>query len=369
MSLSFDPLSFFAFEDVGQRLEDLETPVPIIDFDVMLANLVRWQKHCDGRGIANRPHIKTHKLVAIAKLQLAVGAKGICVQKLGEAEVMADGGITDMLLTYNVVGTAKLQRLTALMKRTDIAVVADSSVVVAGLATAAAQAARTLKVLVECDTGGGRNGVQTPGDAAALAGEIAKTTNLHFAGLMTFPPGFKREQVAKFIAETKYLLSQQGLDCERVSSGGSIDIWREDGLDVVTEYRAGTYIYNDRSLVASGACSFADCAETVLATVVSTPTKGRAIIDAGSKALTSDLLGMQGYGVVQNLNMAQVYAVNEEHGYLDTTQVEVQPRVGDLLRVTMNHTCPVNNLFDRVVFIRGDKVLGAMRVDARGKVQ
>ena len=131
----------------------------------------------------------------------------------------------------------------------------------------------------------------------------------------------------------------------------------------------GTYIYDDRSLVAAGACSFADCAETVLTTVVSTPTAERAIIDAGSKALTSDLLGLDGYGVVQDLGMAKIYNVNEEHGYLDTSNAPRRVRVGEQLHITMNHTCPVNNLFDKVVFVRGQHVLGAVRVDARGKVQ
>ncbi len=119
-------LSHFNFENVGQRIEDLETPVPVIDIDVVGRNLRKWQARCDELGLANRPHIKTHKLVAMAKAQLGLGAKGITVQKLGEAEVMADAGIDDMLLTFNVVGRRKLERLAALAKRTNISVVADS---------------------------------------------------------------------------------------------------------------------------------------------------------------------------------------------------------------------------------------------------
>ena len=279
---------FFDFEDVDRRISDLDTPVPLIDFDIMLRNLTRWQDHCDLLGIANRPHIKTHKLVAIAKLQLALGAKGISVQKLGEAEVMADGGIADMLLTYNVIGKAKLERLSNLMKRTDIAVVADNEEMLEGLSHAAQRAGRTLEVLVECDTGMERNGVQSVSDAITLAQRIDQTHSLTFGGLMTYPPAFKRQDIAAFIAETKHGLIKMGLPCARVSSGGSKDLWDKTGLDDVTEYRVGTYIYNDRSLVAAGACRFEDCAETVLVTVVSTPTPNRAIIDAGSKALTSD---------------------------------------------------------------------------------
>ncbi len=359
----------FEFENVGESLHELETPVPLIDFDVMLDNLRRWQAHCDKMGIANWPHVKTHKMVAVAKLQFALGAKGICVQKLGEAEVMADAGITTLFLPFNIIGRSKLERLAALRKRADISVVADHAEMLEGLGHAAAVAGHTLDVLVECDTGAARNGVQTPQDAVALAEQIDRTPHLGFGGLMTYPPAFKRNEVNTFIVEAKALLAAKGLACPRVTTGGSRDMWDESGLQNVTEYRAGTNVFFDRSLVAAGACGFENCAETVLATVVSTPTRDRAIIDAGSKALTSDLLGLEGYGVVQDLGMAQVYNVNEEHGYLDTRLVQRRLRVGEIVRVTMNHVCPVNNLFDKVVFVRGEKVLGAVKVDARGKVQ
>ena len=360
---------FFDFEDVGSSIDQLETPVPVIDLDVVVKNLVRWQTHCDRNSILNRPHIKTHKLVGMAKLQLALGARGICVQKLGEAEVMADAGIVDQLLTFNVVSAVKLVRLAALRKRIDIAVVADSLAVVEGLADAAKLAGHSIRVLVECDTGAGRNGVQSPASAVALAKQIDRTDGLDFAGLMTYPPAFARGIIANFIAETKMLLSKSGLSCGWVTSGGSRDLWSTEGLADITEYRVGTYIYNDLSQVAAGAFTFADCAETVLTTVVSRPTDHRAIVDAGSKALTSDLSGMEGYGIVRELNDAPLFQLNEEHGYLDISASTHKPNVGDLLRVTMNHVCPVNNLFDKVVFIRGEKILGAVKVDARGKVQ
>lgn len=364
-----DPASFFAFEPAGRTIEDLETPVPIIDIDVMMANLGRWQTRCDRLGLANRPHIKTHKLVGAAKLQLALGASGICVQKLGEAEVMADAGITDMLLSFNVVGQAKLKRLSQLLERTETAVVADNAEILEGLAQAARAAGRKLSVFAECDTGMGRNGAQTPESAAELAKTISHNANLSFGGLMTYPPAFRRKEVAAFVAETIDRLERAGLACPRVSSGGSKDMWDDSGLEDITEYRAGTYIYFDRTLVAAGACTFADCAERVLATIVSVPTGGRAIIDAGSKALTSDLLGQSDYGVASNLAMAKVYNVNEEHGYLDIAHLSRKPKVGERVMITMNHVCPVNNLFDRVVFVRGSEVLGAVKVDARGKVQ
>ena len=364
-----DILDYFDFEDAGRRLEDLETPVPVIDIGIVERNLVRWQQRCDALGLANRPHIKTHKLVPLARAQLDLGAAGITVQKLGEAEVMAEGGITDMLLTYNVVGRHKLERLADLMRRTAIKVVADNEAVLEGLGHAAAMAGRPLDVLVECDTGAGRNGVQTPQAAIALAQAIDRTPGLAFGGLMTLPKNGARSQMAAFLAQAQAGLAASGLAPATVSTGGSPDMWKDEGLADVSEYRAGTYIYSDRMQVAAGAVTPDDCALSILSTVVSVPTAERAMLDAGSKSLTSDLMGLDGYGEVRALSGAPIYSMSEEHGFLDISRVNDKPKVGDLLRITPNHVCPVVNLFDKVVFVRGDEVLGSVRVDARGTVQ
>ena len=360
-------LGNFKLEDVGKRIEDLETPVPLVDIAVVERNLRKWQTRCDTLGIANRPHIKTHKLVGLAKAQLDLGARGITVQKLGEAEVMADAGFDDMLLTFNVVGRHKLERLAALARRIRISVVADSREVVEGLSQAGQMAGRDIPVLVECDSGAGRNGVQSPEAAVELAKFIASTKGVTYGGLMTYPG--TRADADRFLAKALDLAAKSGLKTALVSSGGSPDMWKDEGLSHVTEYRVGTYIYFDRSLAERGVCTYDDCAVSVLATIVSRPTDKRALIDAGSKALTSDLLGLKGYGVVRNLDFATVYNVNEEHGYLDISATSSKTAVGDLVRVTPNHVCPVINLFDKVVLIRGPEVLGAVTVDARGKVQ
>jgi D-serine deaminase-like pyridoxal phosphate-dependent protein len=362
-------LDYFHFEPAGKRIEDLETPVPIIDIDIVERNLKRWQARCDMAGFANRPHIKTHKLVPLGRYQLELGAKGITVQKLGEAEAMANAGISDMLLTFNILGKHKLERLAALAKRTGISVVTDNAEIVPGLGSAGQAAGRKISVLVECDTGGKRNGAQSPKAAVELAKVIDGTKGLSYGGLMTYMRPGTREQADAFFVEACDLAAKSGLETKVVSSGGSPEMWKDDGLDHITEYRAGTYIYFDRSLAERGTCTYDDCALTVLSTIVSRPTGDRALIDAGSKALTSDLLNLQGYGVVQDLGMARVYDVNEEHGYLDISGLAVKPKVGDLVRVTPNHVCPVSNLFDKVVFIKGNEVLGAVRVDARGAVQ
>lgn len=364
-----DLAAFLDLEDAGRRLEELETPVPVIDIDVVARNLMRWQARCDAAGFVNRPHIKTHKLTGLARAQLDLGAGGITVQKLGEAEVMADAGITDMLLTFNVVGAHKLERLAALARRTAIKVVADNEAVLEGLAHAAARSGRDIEVLVECDTGAARNGVQSPASAIGLAQAIDQTPGLCFAGLMTLPRNGARQAMADFLEAAREGLGRSGLPCGITSTGGTPDMWKDDGLAGISEYRAGTYIYNDRMQLAAGSATPQDCALSVLATVVSVPTGSRAMTDAGSKALTSDLVGLEGYGEVGQLSGARVYAMSEEHGFLDIAQLNAKPSVGDVLRITPNHVCPVVNLFDRVVFTRGDEVLGAVRVDARGAVQ
>ncbi|MCB1489172.1 MAG: alanine racemase [Bauldia sp.] len=364
-----DILDFFTFEPVGSSIDELETPVPVIDIDIVDRNLRRWQERCNALGIANRPHIKTHKLVALARYQIALGAKGITVQKLGEAEVMADAGIDDLLLTFNIVGASKLRRLAALAKRVKMTVVADNSVVIKGLGEAGRMAGVDIGVLVECDTGAKRNGAQSPEEALALAREIDATPGIAYKGLMTYPAAGMRREMADFLARARDLIDAAGLKTEVISTGGTPDMWSDEGMEVATEYRAGTYIYCDRAEMAADACDWDDCAFTLLSTVVSVPTPDRALIDAGSKALTMDLLGLEGYGVVHALGDAPIYGVNEEHGYLDISKLAIKPKVGDLVRITPNHVCPVSNLFDRVVFIRGDKVLGAVKVDARGMVQ
>ena len=361
-----DIQDFFDIEPVAEG--ELETPVPVVDLDIADANLRRWQAHCERLGIANRPHIKTHKLVGMAKYQLALGAAGITVQKLGEAEVMADAGITDMLMTFNIVGAPKLRRLAALARRTDISVVADSAAVVEGLGQAGREAGRDIAVLVECETGAGRNGVVSPQAAAELARLIDGTDGVRYGGLMTYPAPRTRQAAAAFLTEARDLAAQAGLETPVISSGGSPEMWSEEGLDIVTEYRAGTYVYFDRSLIAFGACTLEDCALTVRTTVVSVPTPERAILDAGSKALTSDLLGLPDHGTVPALGDARVTKLNEEHGYLNIAHLDEKPKVGDLVDVLPNHACPVSNLFDRIALSRGGKVLGLARVDARGLV-
>ena len=345
-----------------------ETPALVIDERVAMANIARFQAHCDAAGLALRPHIKTHKLPLFARAQIAAGACGITVQKIGEAEVMADAGIDDILLTYNILGVDKLARLAAVARRVErFAVVADSAATVDGLGAAFAREDRPLTVLVECDTGAGRCGVQTAEAAAGLAARIDATDGLAFGGLMTYPAPGGQSAVETFMRDAKALIEQAGIACTTITSGGSPDMWKSGGGTVVTEYRAGTYIYNDRSLVAGGACSLDDCALTVEATVVSTPTPTRAILDAGSKALSSDLLGLTGHGTILGHPDAAVVALSEEHAIVHTAG-ENEFAIGQRVAIVPNHACVVTNLFDFAWLKGEDGVLRRIDIAARGKL-
>lgn len=350
-------------------IAELDTPCVLIDLDKVEANLRGAQSLADEAGLRLRPHIKTHKLPRFARRQVELGAVGITVQKLGEAEIMADAGLGDLLLTFNIVGAAKLARLAALHDRVRIRSVADSAECVDGLAATFTDPDRPFGVFVECDTGMGRCGVQTPQAALDLAHRIAAAPGLSFVGLMTYPAAGKYRQSLAWLEQARATFAAAGMDVPEITTGGTPDI-RQMGTasGIATEYRPGTYIYMDRSQVAAGAATYDDCALTVLATVVSRPTAGRAIIDAGSKALTSDLLGLEGHGYLPDFPEARIVGLSEEHGTLDVSACASPPAIGQQVRIIPNHCCPVTNLFDRVHLVEGDRLVEIVPVAARGRV-
>jgi D-serine deaminase-like pyridoxal phosphate-dependent protein len=350
------------------RIDDLETPSVIIDLDRVERNLERWQDHCDRHKLGNRPHIKTHKLLELARRQVELGAIGIACQKLGEGEVMADGGLADILIPYNLLGPAKLARARALAGRVALRVTCDSLPVAEGLSQAFAGAGRPLGVLIECDTGALRCGVGTPEAAVELAQSIDRLPGLRFDGLMTYPAPGGQPAVRAFIAATRALLARHGLEAAIVSSGGTPDMWRAHEVEGVTEHRAGTYVYYDRMQVRAGAATFDDCALRVLTTVVSRPTADRAILDAGSKSVSSDLGGLDGYGLIEQYPQARIAKLSEEHGHVQLGEGG-RPKLGERVTIIPNHCCVVSNLFDEVVGVRGDEVERRFRVAARGRVQ
>ncbi|WP_226782655.1 D-TA family PLP-dependent enzyme [Oceaniglobus trochenteri] len=346
-----------------------DTPAVLVDVAKAEANLARAQAHADKHGFALRPHIKTHKLPYFAKKAEELGAIGINCQKIGEAEVMADAGLRDILITYNIIGERKLARLRALHDRITLAVVADSAATIEGYAGAFTDSAHPLRVFVECETGAQRCGVQTPDEAVALARQIAAAPGLYFAGIMTYPPKGDPAAPEALLAELARALGEAGLAPPTITSGGTPSLYSGPHAPTVTEYRPGTYIYSDRMQVGFGHGTLEDCALSVLATVVSRPTGRRAVIDAGSKALAADTCAAPGHGHIVEYPDAIITSLSEEHGVIDLGQDSETPRVGELVRVIPNHVCIISNLFDEVWFLRDGQAPEAMPIEARGKVR
>ena len=347
------------------HIDQLETPAPVVDLDRLETNITRLQTYLDEHKIANRPHIKTHKIPAIARLQMDAGAVGLTCQKVSEAEVMAAAGFDDIFIPYNIIGESKLQRLMSLGTRAKISVTADSAFTVRGLSKAAQKAGLTLTVLIEFDAGLQRCGVQSPQEAAELGRLIEHLPNLNFGGLMVFPAN---ERLDPFVRETRALLQADGIPIERVTGGGTPGMWQAHTHPELTEYRAGIYVYGDRLSLRSGAVTLDTCALKILATVISRPAPHRGVLDAGSKTLSSDLHDLDGYGYICEYPEAKINALSEEHGHVDFSACARKPEIGERVSIIPNHCCMVTSLFDEFVGARGDQVEVTWQVAARSAV-
>jgi D-serine deaminase-like pyridoxal phosphate-dependent protein len=324
----------------------LETPVPVIDLDVVERNLARMQAYADAHGLALRPHIKTHKLPRFAQAQLALGAVGITCQKLGEAEVMADAGLDDILISYPLIGPDKARRLAALARRVTMRAAIDNPLALETVALAGQEAGQPI-------------GVE---EALTLIAQVRAADGLRFDGLMTYPSSTATSEFVRAVKEA-------GVDLPVVSGGGTPGAAHAHEIAGVTEMRVGTYIYNDRTLVELGAAGLEDCALVVHATVISRPTETRAILDCGSKTLSSDLIqrgASAGYGLLIDYPDALIERLSEEHGIVDLSRSAAKPALGERVRVLPNHVCVVTNLHNEVVVSRDGLVEGIWPVAARG---
>ena len=340
----------------------LETPVPVIDLDVVERNLSRMQAYANAHGLALRPHIKTHKLPRLAQEQVALGAVGITCQKLGEAEVMAEAGLNDILISYPLIGAEKARRLAALARRVTMRAAIDNPMALETVALAGQQAGRPIGVLVEFDSGMHRTGVTSVDEALALIAQVRAADGLRFDGLMTYPSSAATVEFVRAVKDA-------GVALPIVSGGGTPRAAHAHEIGGVTEMRVGTYIYNDRTLVEGGAATLEDCALLVHATVISRPTATRAILDCGSKTLSSDLIprgASAGYGLLLDYPDAVIDRLSEEHGMVDLSRSEAKPALGERVRILPNHVCVVTNLHNAVVASRNGVVEGIWPVVARG---
>lgn len=358
-------------------LPHLQTPAAIVDVDRMQANIARVASYARDRGLALRPHAKTHKSPRVAREQAAHGLAGLTCATPREAEVL-QAVTDDLLVAYPPVDPGRAARVASLTA-SRVLVALDSPEAIQRMDAAAREHGRRIGVYVEMDLGMHRVGVQSAEDVVRLARMAADAGSLEFAGL-AFYPGHVRQPLAEQDAALREIserlgvaiqaLAAAGLRPPVVSGGSTPTLWRSHEIEGITEIRPGTYVYNDRTTAAIGACGWDDCAFTVLATVVSTAVPGQAVIDAGVKSLGREPMrgaADEGFGALLDRPEVTVRTMSEEHGVLDLSRTTWTPRVGDRVRVVPNHVCVAVHLVDEIVGVRDGAEVERWPVAARGR--
>lgn len=360
---------------LGCKTAELDTPALLVDLDVMERNIARIVGTCRKHGVQWRPHIKGVKTPEIAHREIAAGAIGVTCAKLGEAEVMAEAGIRDILIANQIVGPAKMARLVALRKHADPIVAVDSPAHVAALAAAARNPAKPLRLVIEVNVGMNRAGVP-PGEAAArLVQEIASRDGLRFAGLMAWESQavriadpLEKERVVKEalarLAATAALCREAGHEVPIVSCGGSGTFPFYIQQPGVTEVQIGGAIFSDMHYRGNYHLDFPP-ALTLLATVTSRPTPTRIILDAGRKALPADIAMPEPLGLPA-LNAIKLSA---EHATLELAAPSDTPRIGDRVEFIVGYSDMTVHLHEEIVAHRGGRIEAVWRVAARGKIK
>jgi len=365
----------------------LPTPVVLIDYARLLNNIDRAQRLADAAGARLRPHVKTHKSPAIARWQIDRGAAGICCAKVGEAEVFAAAGITDIRLPYPV-HPFNAERVLRLMDRASVSIIVDHQLVARGWSEAMSRAGRTLDVLIKVDVGFHRCGIDPDAaDALAFVRTVASMPGLRLRGLLSHAGHSymaRSEEEIRAIAEREAEIlttlrdraARAGIALEELSVGATPTLRHSARLTGLTELRPGNYVYFDRAQVGLGSASLADCAMTVLATVVSNPAADRLILDCGSKTLSTDsargFTVPSGYGAILTADGTideglEIERLSDEHATVRATGgTRLGP--GERVRVLPNHSCLVANMVDEVVLVEGERVIDKLPVAARGKI-
>ena len=361
----------------------VETPHLLIDGAKMRRNIEKMSGIARERGVKLRPHVKTHKIPSIAEVQLDAGAVGITVAKVSEAEVMAEHGIKNIFIAYPLVTGSKIERALRLHRTVSLTLAVDSFEGAKRVSKLAATEGTVLNVRLEIDTGLRRTGVP-PGEAVGLAAAIEGSDNLELGGIYTYRgavlgdgsptldlerAGTEEGEIMVSIADR---IRDEGIEVEEVSLGSTPTAGYAGAVEGVTEIRPGTYVFYDLMQARLGACSLEECAATVVATVVSRPYEGLAIIDGGSKTFATDVppgrepLNLEGFGHVVGYPDAVLERLTEEHGML---RVSGDLGVGDTVRIVPNHICSTVNLHDEVFFADGAGSVERRAVSARGKLE
>lgn len=358
---------------VGTILADVDTPALLLDLDAFESNLAAMSSAVRGAGVRLRPHAKAHKCAAIARRQLAAGAVGVCCQKVSEAEGMVAGGVGNVLISNEVVGWPKLERVAALAKRAEVAVCVDNPANAADLDRAARAAGVRLDVLVEIDVGAKRCGVAPGQPALELARTVAALEHLRFAGLQAYHGAAqhvrsvtdRRAAIERSIGVTRAtrdLLEENGLECRVVTGGGTGSFVFELESVVYDEVQPGSYVFMDADYGRNAWDGFPRFRQSlyVWTTVMSTPAPDRVIVDAGLKAHSVD----SGMPLVADCPGITYGRASDEHGVLTCT--DRVPRLGDKLRLIPGHCDPTVNLHDWLVCVRGGIVEELWPITARG---
>jgi D-serine deaminase-like pyridoxal phosphate-dependent protein len=358
----------------------LDTPSMLVDETLMEQNISEMQALANSFGAQLRPHIKTHKTPQIALRQISHGARGITCAKLGEAEVMVEAGVEDVLMAYPVVTELKINRLLALMERARMIVALDSLDAAEALSAAMSKHDRSLDVYVEVNTGQNRAGQIAGDDAVKLALDIARMPSLDVIGIMTHEgqthtlPADKIAEGARAAGEklvaTAEAIRRAGLPISEVSVGSTPSSMYTPSVGGITEMRPGTYVFRDTTGFLYGLYGPDRCAARVLATVVSHPAKDRMIVDAGSKTLALDKShGHPGHGYIIGHPGSIIDRLSEEHGVVVIPEDDPGFTIGQRVEIIPNHICPSVNLLDELNIVRDGQVIDVWPIAARGKVR
>lgn len=353
---------------------ELDTPALIIDLDVLDRNIKKMAEFFEPLEANLRPHTKTHKCPIIAKKQIEAGAIGITCAKLGEAEVMVNNGIKDVLIANEIVGRKKIERLVDLAKKAKITVAVDSFENVDEISEYASKEGVSIGVLVEVNVGMNRCGVEPGLQALKLAKRMMIKSGIEFKGLMGYEghavmiENFEErkkvvEKAMKLLIDTKNLVESEGIKVEVVSAGGTGTYNITGKYEGVTEVQAGSYVFMDttyRKVVKEF-----DNSLTVLTTVISKPTKQRLIVDAGLKAMPKE--EHRNILPEAKIDGLELYALAEEHGYLRVGEKAKDVKIGDKIEFIVAHCCTTVNLHDNYYIVKDDKVVDTWKIEGRGK--
>jgi len=364
--------------EIGMALEDVDTPALLLDLDAFEFNIQLMAGFAKKFGINHRPHAKTHKSPVVAQKQIAAGAVGQCCQKVAEAEILVAGGVSNVLVSNQIVGRRKLDRLAGLARNANISVCVDDQDNINQINAAAKRFNAKIDVLVEIDIGAGRCGV-VPGKAAVeLAQIIAKNSNLTFGGLQAYQGraqhirGFGERKIAiekagKLVQETIHLLSEAGLECRLVTGAGTGTFQFEADSGIWNELQAGSYCFMDADygLNLNETGEFINTFRNSLfiwSTIMSHPTKDRAVVDAGHKATSIE----SGLPLVADLKDVKYVGASDEHGSLALGRDAIDLKIGQKIRLIPGHCDPTVNLHDWYIGIRNGMVEAIWPVEARG---